>query len=108
MNQVNLVGRIAREVELRKSSGGKSYVFLTVAVDGYYDRRKKEVTSEFIPVTVWGKEAERCRHLVKGSLVRVTGRVSLGKFPDKQTGEIKYVVDIIGEEVQFLVKPKNA
>ena len=108
MNQVNLVGRVAREPKFKTSSNGKSMIFLTVAIDGYYDRKTKEVTTDFIPVTVWGKEAERCRSLIKGSLVRITGRVSVGKFPDKETGEIKYVTDIIGEEVQFLAKPKGA
>lgn len=108
MNQVILVGRVAREVQLRKTSNGKPYLFLTIAVSGYWDRRKKKEVTDFIPVTIWGKEAEKASHLVKGSLVRITGRVSVGKFADKLTGEVKYVTDIIGEEVDFLSKPRSA
>jgi len=107
MNQVILVGRVAREVQLRKTSNGKPYLFLTIAVSGYWDRREKKEVTDFIPVTVWGKEAEKASHLVKGSLVRITGRVSVGRFTDKN-GEQRYTVDIIGEEVDFLSKPRSA
>lgn len=106
MNQVNLVGRIVKEPQLRKSNSGKSMMFLTLAVDGYYDRKKREMTSDFIPVTLWGQTAERCAKLVKGSLICVVGRVSAGNYT--KNGEKRYVTDIIGEEVQFLAKPKGA
>jgi single-strand DNA-binding protein len=107
MNQVILVGRVAREVHLRKTSNGKPYLFLTIAVSGYWDRREKKEVTDFIPVTVWGKEAEKASHLVKGSLVRISGRISVGRFTDKE-GQQRFTVDIIGEEVDFLSKPRSA
>lgn len=105
MNQVNLVGRSSREVELRYSAQGKAFMFLTVAVDGYYDKKTGEMTSDFIPVTIWGKEAEKCRNLLKGSLIRVLGRVSVGRF--EKNGKTEYPLDIIGDQVIFLSKPKG-
>lgn len=107
MNQVNLVGRIVKEPQLRKSNSGKSMMFLTLAVDGYYDKKKKEKTSDFIPVTLWGKTAEQAAKAMKGSLVQITGRLSPGRFPDKSTGEVRYVLDCVGEEIHFLAKPKG-
>lgn len=106
MNQVNLVGRVVREVKLQKTNSGKSFMFLTLAVDGYFDRKAGTTTSDFIPVTIWGKEAEKCRNLIKGSLIRVEGRVSVGKF--EKNGKTEYPVDIVAENVSFLSKPKTA
>jgi single-strand DNA-binding protein len=108
MNQIYLIGRVVREPKLQKTGSGKSYMFLTIAVDGYYDRKTKEMTTDFIPLKLWAREAEQCIHLVKGSLISVTGRVNVSKYPDKETGETRYITEIIGEDVQFLSKPRSA
>ncbi|MBD1371952.1 single-stranded DNA-binding protein [Hazenella sp. IB182357] len=108
MNQVNLIGRVVRDPKLHQTGKGKPFMFLTLAVDGYYDRKKKEMTSDFISIKLWANQAERCSHLVKGSLISVTGRVSVSKYPDKATGEIKYNTDIVADGVQFLSKPRSS
>jgi len=105
VNQVNLIGRVAREPELRKTSTGKSYMFLTIAV-GYWDRREQKEKADFITVTLWEKDAERCKNLVKGSLVRITGRISSGSF--KKDGKTEYRTEVVAEEIDFLAKPKSA
>lgn len=105
MNQVNLVGRVARTPELRKAGTGKSYMFLVVAV-GYWDRRSQTEKADFISVTLWGKDAERCESLMKGSLVRITGRVATSSY--KKEGKTEYRTEIVGEEIEFLSKPKAA
>ncbi|TCP61240.1 single-stranded DNA-binding protein [Baia soyae] len=106
MNQFNVVGRVTRDVQVRRTGNDKAYVFLTIAVDGYWDKKQKKTVSDFIPVTIWGKEAEKCKSLMKGSLVCIKGRISIGNFTDKQTGKEKYTTDLVGETVQFLAKPK--
>ena len=108
MNQVVLIGRVTREVKLHKTENGKVYMFLTLAVDGYFDKVKKEMTTDFISLKLWSKEAERCAHLLKGSLISIKGRINVSKFPDKATGEMRYNTEIIGEHVQFLSKPRIA
>ncbi len=105
MNQVNLIGRVVRDVAIRKTSSGKSYAFLTVAV-GYWDRKEKREKADFIPVTLWGKEAERCGNLVKGSLIRVSGRITTSRF--EKDGEMQYRMEVVGEDVDFLSKPRAA
>ncbi|SFX52760.1 single-strand DNA-binding protein [Thermoactinomyces sp. DSM 45891] len=108
MNQVNLIGRVTREPKLSKTTSGKSYMFLTIAVDGYFDRKTNEMTTDFIPLKLWGKTAERCIRLMKGSKIRVTGRVSVSQYKDKETGEPRYSMEIVGDDVDFLSKPRNA
>jgi single-strand DNA-binding protein len=104
VNQVNLVGRVARTPELRKAGTGKSYMFLVIAV-GYWDRRSQAEKADFISVTLWGKDAERCKSLMKGSLVRITGRISSGSF--KKDGKTEYRTEVVAEEIDFLAKPKS-
>lgn len=106
MNQVQLVGRVARSPELRYTGNGKALCFLTLGVDGYFDKSKGEMTTDWIPVQVWGKLGERCaQHLVKGSLVSVVGRLKFGSY--EKDGKKVYTLDVVAEEVNFLVKPKQ-
>lgn len=108
MNNVQLVGRVAVEPKLRTTMKGKPYMRLVIAVPGYWDRKAKEMTTDFIPVKFWAQEATRCQHLMKGSLIAVTGRVAVSQYPAKNGNEVEYVTEIIGESVQFLAKPKTA
>lgn len=105
MNQVNLIGRVAREPNLRKAQSGKSYMFLVVAVS-YWDRKEQKEKADFITITLWGKDAERCKNLLKGSLVRITGRIATSSF--QKDGKTEYRTEIVGEEIEFLAKPKVA
>lgn len=105
MNQVQLVGRLVRDPELRYTKSGKGLCFITLAVDGYYDKRKGDTVTDFIPVQLWGKTAEQVAKGVKrGTLVSVVGRVSAGSY--EKDGNKVYTLDIIGEEVKFLARPK--
>jgi single-strand DNA-binding protein len=92
---------------LRHTKNGKPYLRLVLAVEGYWNRKEKEMTVDWIPVKVWAREAQRCQYLVKGSLIAVTGRVSVAQYPG-ENGETEYVTEIVGEDVQFLAKPRNA
>ena len=104
MNQVQLVGRLVRDPELRYTKNGRALCFITVAVDGYYDKQKKDTVADFIPVQLWGKTAEQvAKGVKKGTLVSIVGRISSGSY--EKNGSKVYVLDIIGEEVKFLARP---
>lgn len=105
MNQVQLVGRLVRDGELRYTKNGKGLCFVTLAVDGYYDKQKKDTVTDFIPVQFWGKLAEQvAKGGKKGTLVSIVGRISTGSY--EKDGKRVYTLDIIGEEVKFLVRPR--
>ena len=106
MNQVQLVGRLARSPELRYSRTGKAVAFLTVAVDGYFDKTKGETMTDFIDVKVWGKTAENvAKYCVKGSLVSVVGRLSSSSY--EKNGQRVFKLEVVGDEIKFLSKPKS-
>jgi len=106
MNQVHLVGRLTKAPEVEKVGNGVSRLYITLAVDGYYDRERGEMTTDFIPVTVWGKLAERMGKAVKGSLLWVTGRVSVSSY--EKNGRRQWKTEIVAEDFGFLAKPKGA
>ncbi len=110
MNQVVLIGRITRDVELRFiPSTGLAVAKFNLAVDrGLYGEKKQEAeakglpTADFINITVFGKSAENCaNYLNKGNKCAVQGRISTGSYTT-QTGEKRYTTEVIADRVEFL------
>jgi single-strand DNA-binding protein len=99
MNSVVLIGRLARDPELRYTGTGKAVTTLTVAVNRGYG---KDQEADFIPVVVWEKQAENCaNYLTKGSQVGVQGRMQVRSY-EAQNGEKRYVTEVVGNQVEFL------
>lgn len=99
MNNVVLIGRLARDPELRYTGTGKAVTTLTVAVNRGFG---KDNDADFIPVVVWEKQAENCaNYLTKGSQVGVQGRIQVRSY-EAQNGEKRYVTEVVGNQVEFL------
>jgi len=110
MNSVVLIGRLARDTDLKFiPSTGMAVAKFTLAVDKEMSKDKKQEltsqgkqTADFISITVFGKQAENCaNYLTKGSQCAVHGRVSTGSYTT-QTGEKRYTTDIIADRVEFI------
>ena len=106
MNSVILIGNLTRDPELRYATGGSQTAIcrFTVAVN---DRRRNPQTQEwednpsFIPVVVFGKQAENCdRYLSKGRKVAVQGRIQTGSY--EKDGRTVYTTEVIANNVEFL------
>lgn len=110
-NKVILIGRLARDPEVKMSASGKKMVGLTLAVNR---RIKKDTdktniqTADFIPVTCFGKTAEFVeQNLHTGSAVHVDGRISVRKYDD-QNGSAKFWTEVVVSELISLdKKPQN-
>jgi single-strand DNA-binding protein len=114
MNNVVLIGRVVRDIELRFiPSSGMAVSKFNLAVDrGLYGEKKQEAeakgqpTADFINITVFGKTAENCaNYLSKGNKCAVQGRISTGSYTT-QTGEKRYTFEVIADRVEFL-EPKE-
>ena len=101
MNSVILIGNLARDPELRYSTGANQTAVcrFTIAVnDGYGDRER----TSFIPIVVFGKQAENCdKYLAKGRKVAVNGRIQTGSYTNKEGNKV-YTTDVIANNVEFL------
>lgn len=105
MNNVQLIGRLTRDPELRYSTGQNQTAIcgFTLAVNtGYGDRQRADYPS----IVVFGKAAENCeKYLHKGSRAAVTGRLQTGKY--EKDGRTVYTTDVVASSVEFLESAKN-
>jgi single-strand DNA-binding protein len=75
MNNVNLIGRLTRDPELKEIGGGRSVGELRVAVDNP-GRGGEKSEPTYVDVSTFGGQAEACAtHLAKGRQVAVSGRL---------------------------------
>jgi len=110
INNVVLIGRVTRDVELKFiPSTGLAVAKFNLAVDrGLYGEKKQQAeakgqpTADFINITVFGKSAENCaNYLSKGNKCAILGRISTGSYTDKN-GEKRYTFEVVADKVEFL------
>ena len=105
MNTANLIGRLTRDPELKKTDDGLSICDFTIAVDDTFSREDR---ADFIKVTVFGNQAENCeKYLRKGFICAVNGRFRSDQYTDGE-GIKRYPMKVIAERVQFLQFPDRA
>lgn len=98
INRVILIGRMARDPELKFTQSGKAVAIFSIAVNNPY---KKDDVS-FFNIVVWGKTAENCaNYLAKGRLVGLEGRLQSRSY-ETQNGEKRYVTEVVADNVEFL------
>lgn len=80
MNRVCLMGRIGRELELKKTNSGVSVVSFPLAVD----RNGKDAGTDWIDIVAWRGTAEvLCSYADKGRMIGVEGRLQMRDWTDK-------------------------
>lgn len=107
MNKVALLGRLTKDPELKYTPGtGYAVITVTMAVDRY-NASTKQREADFIPVVIWGKQAEAmANYQKKGSRIAVSGRISTRSY-DAKDGTKRYVTEVTADEVQFLDNKKE-
>ena len=104
LNKVQIIGNLARDVELRYTQSGLPVANMTVATnESYTDKEGNKVEkAEFHRITCFQRVAENCaNYLTKGSLVYVEGSLQTRKYQDQQ-GQDRFVTEIKAQRVQFL------
>ena len=108
-NKVILVGNLTRDPELRYTPKGTAIAKFGLAVNRVWTsesgEKKEEVT--FIDIDVFGRTAENvAQYMRKGSPMLVEGRLRLDQWDDKQTGQKRSKLGVVGEIIQFLGSPR--
>ena len=102
MNKVFLIGRLARDPELRYTSNNTPVTSFTIAVNRTYTNQSGEREADFINVVVWRRQAESVKnYLSQGSQVAVEGRIQVRNYDD-QNGNKRYVTEVIADSVEFI------
>jgi len=105
LNQVNLIGNITRDIDTRYTPQGTACADVGLAINRSWkdgNGEKKEETV-FVDITLWGRTAEvAAEYCHKGDPLFVSGRLHLDSWDDKQTGQKRSKLKVIGETIQLL------
>lgn len=102
MNKIILMGRLVRDPEVRYTQTGKVVCQFTIAVDRPFANQDGQKEADFIPVIVWGKQAELCGNsLTKGQRVLVEGRLQIRSY-DAKDGSKRWVTEVIANNFEFI------
>jgi len=104
-NKVILLGNLTRDPEIRYTPKGSAVCDLGVAVNRQYtlDNGEKREEVTYVDVVLWARLAEIAgEYLKKGRPVFIEGRLQLDTWDDKQSGQKRSKLRVIGETMQLL------
>ena len=95
LNNVNLIGRMVREEEIRSTSTGKKVLTFTLAVNNAND------TANFIECVAWENTAEFIsKYANKGARIAVTGILNQESW--EKDGQKRSKLNVVVRDVQLL------
>lgn len=96
MNKVILLGRMAKDPELRSTQSEKAVATFTVACDRIFAKGE----ADFINCVAWNKTAEFVnRYFKKGDRISLCGRIQVRSWEDN--GQKRYATEVVADEVEF-------
>ena len=102
LNKVFIMGRLARDPELRRTQTGTAVASFTLAVDR--DMKNKatgERATDWIDVVAWSHTAEFVsRYFTKGRMAVVEGRLQIRDWTDKD-GNKRRSAEVVADNVYF-------
>ena len=108
MNSVQLLGRLARDPEVRYTAGDNptAVARFTVACNRKY-KKDAEQEADFIYCMAFGKTAEFIeRYFNKGNSIALNGRIQTGSYTNKD-GQKVYTTDVVVDSLEFVGKKND-
>jgi single-strand DNA-binding protein len=102
LNRVQLIGRLGKEPETKKTANDRTVTTFTLAVDRRWKDKSGEVKKEtdWFNIEAWGKQAEFCNKYVhKGELVFLEGKLRPQKY--ESNGETRTFMKILLDSIQL-------
>ncbi|HMB54111.1 MAG TPA: single-stranded DNA-binding protein, partial [Thermoanaerobaculia bacterium] len=104
-NKAMLIGNLGRDPEVRTTPSGQPVATFSIATHRRWrdrDGARQEAT-EWHNIVCWGRLAEIAgQYLTKGRQVFIEGRIQTRSWDDQQSGEKKYMTEIIADNFQML------
>ena len=102
LNHIVIMGRLTREVELRRTGSGIAVASFSVAVDrdfGGRDGGEKE--TDFIDCVAWRQTGEFVsKYFTKGRMIVVSGRLQIRGWTDKD-GNKRRTAEVVADNCYF-------
>ena len=110
-NQVQLIGNVGNNPEIKNFENGKKVSSFSLATNEYYHKEGEKIQqTDWHNVVAWGKQAELIEKYVdKGKEVAIRGKLTSRSY-ETQSGEKRFVTEILVNEIMFLgggEKPGN-
>lgn len=103
LNHNVIMGRLARDPELRRTTTGKSVASFTIACD----KPGKDNGADFIPCVAWDKTADFVnQYFMKGNPIAVEGRLTSRQYETKD-GKKQTVLEVTVSQVHFCGKKEE-
>ena len=97
MNQVQLLGRLTKDPELKYTTSGKAYLRISIAVPQERDKTQ----ANFINCVAWNKPAEIiAEHFKKGNRINLVGKLTSRQYED--AGVKKWVTEVMIASFDFI------
>ena len=108
MNNVNILGRLTRDVDLRMTASNLAVGRFNVAVDRRLSKEKRmeaennnQPTADFINCIAFGKTAEVIgQYFGKGNKIAITGHIQTGSY--EKDGQRIYTTDVVVDSFDFV------
>lgn len=105
-NQVQLIGNLGRDPEIKKLDSGKVMASMRLATNSMYTGAdgKRVNDTQWHQVVAWGNTAKVAeKYLHKGSEVALQGKLVHRSYDDKD-GQKRYVSEVVANELVLLGK----
>lgn len=105
INQVELLGNITNDLNLRATATGTSVLSFGIATNRRYKSQSNDEWQEettFHNIVVWGRQAEQlAQRAKKGTRLFITGRLATRSW-DGQDGKKNYKTEIIADKISLI------
>ena len=106
-NKIILVGRLAKNPEIKVMNSGDKVATFSFAVDRDYTKQDGTRPADFIRITAYGKKAEFVeKYLRKGLLILIEGRLQIDSWQD-ENGKWHNNTYVKANNFMFLEKKKD-
>lgn len=107
LNQVVLVGRLTKDIEVTELDSGKKVSYAILAVQRPFKNTDGLYETDFIRCVMWNIIAQNAKEYCRvGDVVGIKGRIQTESYEDGE-GNVKYATDVIVERMTFLSSSKS-
>lgn len=110
VNKVILIGNLGKDPELKYTPSGTAFAKFSLATNERYKDKAGEWQdrTEWHNIVAWQRTAEiAAEYLKKGRSVYVEGRIQTRSWDDKQSGQKKYITEIVANDLVLLGGPRE-
>ena len=108
INNIVLVGRTTKMIELKQNKNGTNYVQSTLAVNRPYKDEQGGQQADFITCVAWNKTAETiANYVLKGTMIGIEGRLQVRSY-ENEAGVRQYLSEVLVNRFTFLESKKSS